>query len=67
MGTETGCTATELPLIYKPVDPEILEMFVDSSSEISVSLTFSYHGYTVTVTANREIPLNLSAHSIQIS
>jgi hypothetical protein len=39
------------------IDPEALETLVESVSTPSASVTFSYHGFEVTVSADRTVTL----------
>lgn len=51
------CAPTELPPLYETVDPDALERVIESNSNVSALLTFSYYGFTVTVSADRTVTL----------
>jgi len=53
----TDQEATELQPLYEVIDPEALETLVESVSTPSASVTFSYHGFKVTVAADRTVTL----------
>ena len=52
-------SATELPLLYDAVDPDALDALVGSDdSDRDIRVTFSYHGYEVTVTGDGAVSLD---------
>ncbi|WP_206425016.1 HalOD1 output domain-containing protein [Halosimplex salinum] len=46
---------TDLPPLYTAVDPDTLEMFVESPLTEAVSVEFDYCGYTVDVSGARTV------------
>ena len=48
---------TELHPLYDVIDPEALETLVESVSTPSASVRFFYHGFKVTVSADRTVTL----------
>jgi len=56
-----GVDETDLPPLFHAIDPDALDALFDSSTEpphatgTTGSITFHYHGYDVTVTANGRV------------
>lgn len=53
-----GVEPTELPPLARTVDPDALHELVDGSDGNEVTVTFTYHGYDVTVTTGGEVAID---------
>jgi hypothetical protein len=57
VATAAADDVTELPPLYETIDPDALEALLDSSPP-DTWISFSYHGFVVTVTGDRTVSLS---------
>lgn len=58
VSTRENVDEMDLPPLYKVIDPDVLNAFIDSPADASATIEFTYYGYDIIVSGDGTILVN---------